>query len=89
MAPAASFGLAWGAWRMGRTDWEEALTREKAPKMPDRAFVFTLIALLLMSSQFVYGQQTGERNLQICSTGKYPALCNHSELTRDQGNGCS
>ena len=52
--------------------------------MPDRAFVFTLIALLLMSSQFVYGQQTGERNLQICSTGKYPALCNHSELTRDQ-----
>ena len=52
--------------------------------MSDRAFVFTLVVLLSISSQFVYGQQTGERNLQICLTGKYPALCDHSELTRDQ-----
>jgi len=43
-----------------------------------------LITVLFAITQPVYAQQTNERNLQTCLSGKYPTLCNYSLLIPEQ-----
>jgi hypothetical protein len=63
------------------TEHSAAMLRETTMREIGRV---ALILLLFAASQAVYAQQTRERNLQTCLSGKYPALCNYSLLTPEQ-----
>lgn len=44
----------------------------------------SLIAIAICMAALAFSQEKLQRNLQMCLSGKYPALCDHRALTPDQ-----
>jgi hypothetical protein len=43
-----------------------------------------LVVVLLLAKSLLIAQATNSRNLELCLSGKYPGLCDHTALTPEQ-----